>query len=651
MCAVYMQAAYIYNGMWFVPESSDEQFQYATLFGLEDDVSGEIVIPEMFTVDPSKWPQPPYDWIVREIAAEVFRSNTHITAVVIPKSIVSIGGYAFRGCIGLSDLYVSWDDPSNVSMGWYYGNRRDVFMEVNKAAINLHVPVGKKAAYQSSEEWRDFNIVDDGDTISVNPGVKTIHYVTENGTGKGSSWTDASGNIQEMIDKAAIGDEIWVAKGTYYPTRLTDIENVRSKTFKLRDGVHLYGGFAENEAEISERVTSDKDNNGIIEAWEFVNETILSGDIDHTDGKEGNSYCVVTCLYEFKRETVFDGFTVTEGGVNNRSKSVVISSSEQGCGGGIYAYGKITVSRCVVTKNSAKYGSGIYNDAGTVEQCLVFDNDYSVDNREGVITNGVFGNGGGIYNDKGIVKNCIIKRNALSCYANSYSNGAAMGGGIYNYAGIVANCCVYNNYADASGKTFSRCGGVYNYGYVSSGKTYTATLYNSTIVNNRGGYSENNLTNSDNTLTYNTIYEQFVDNFVNYDGNDFRLKSTSEYIDAGSTENIPEWIINGTDLAGNPRIYNGKIDKGAYEYNGSQSGIKELQQTKVTVYFNTATKSVAISGLQGNETIYFYNITGNMLLTRHVTGETENIPVDNLPAGLYFVKANNGQALKWVKKQ
>jgi len=109
---------------------------------------------------------------------------------------------------------------------------------------------------------------------------KTIYYVKANGTGNGSSWSAAAGNIQDMIDKAVAGDEVWVAGGMYYPTKQTDASDVRSKTFLMKNGVNLYGGFAGNETSIDSRSKSDRDGNGKVEAWEFTNETRLSGNIN-----------------------------------------------------------------------------------------------------------------------------------------------------------------------------------------------------------------------------------------------------------------------------------------------------------------------------------------------------------------------------------
>lgn len=46
---------------------------------------------------------------------------------------------------------------------------------------------------------------------------QTIHYhyvkTIATGDGTGSSWDNASGDLQEMINASASGDQIWVAAG------------------------------------------------------------------------------------------------------------------------------------------------------------------------------------------------------------------------------------------------------------------------------------------------------------------------------------------------------------------------------------------------------------------------------------------------------
>ena len=112
---------------------------------------------------------------------------------------------------------------------------------------------------------------------------KSIYYVKAGATGDGSSWSNASGNIQEMIDKASPGDEVWIAGGTYYPPKS---EKGRERpSFKLKVGVSMFGGFSGTEQNIEERSKEDRDKNGTIDSWEYENEVILSGDCDNVPDK------------------------------------------------------------------------------------------------------------------------------------------------------------------------------------------------------------------------------------------------------------------------------------------------------------------------------------------------------------------------------
>jgi len=544
---------------------------------------------------------------------------------------------------------------------------------------------------------------------------KSIYYVKVNGTGTGASWSNAAGNVQDMIDKAVAGDEVWVAAGTYIPTTQTDANDNLSRTFLIKNGVNLYGGFAGNEASIDDRAKSDMDGNGKVEAWEFTNETILSGKLDGTidvwtqtdffgqawrwsiSGSNANCKTVVSCGAEVTDETIFDGFTVSDGngnagiwtqgntviqncivafnsaGITNVIGTVTNSHIYINAGRGVYNRTG-TISYCTIEKNASYTGSiaikidgGIYNLGGDIVNCIVMNNQiiaYQLYSSNTV----PYVYGGGIYNDSGKIDKCIVANNTILCYnaatngnGNGYVSANALGGGIYNTnsAGIVSNCCVFNNRGTAI-KSSNMIGAVAN---ESGGGISGGTVYNSTVVNNKCDGSELNSTSincisTTSTLNQNivrpstfvgsTTNQQQIDELLN---TDWRLKEGSQYIDAGSLDNLPDWLINGTDLAGNSRTHDGKISKGAYEYDASYTSIKELpSQSGISISPSPATDFVTVSGLQGNETLYFYNINGQLLITSKAAGETENIPVSNLPSGIYLLKVDNGQTVKWIKK-
>jgi len=79
--------------------------------------------------------------------------------------------------------------------------------------------------------------------------VKTIYVDSRNSGGDGRSWQTAYADLQEALADAGPGDEIWVARGVYFPTTGTD----RQATFRLPAGVALRGGFEGTESSPEER--------------------------------------------------------------------------------------------------------------------------------------------------------------------------------------------------------------------------------------------------------------------------------------------------------------------------------------------------------------------------------------------------------------
>ena len=119
-------------------------------------------------------------------------------------------------------------------------------------------------------------------------------YVDINATGAndGSSWADAFTGLNEAIQAALSGIEVWIAEGNYTPGAL------RTSRFALKNGVRVYGGFAGHETNRSNRDPST-----------FV--STLSGEIGAA-GTGDNAYNVVWANAT-NTTALIDGVTITGG--------------------------------------------------------------------------------------------------------------------------------------------------------------------------------------------------------------------------------------------------------------------------------------------------------------------------------------------------
>src|SRR5690606_23641367 len=171
-----------------------------------------------------------------------------------------------------------------------------------------------------------------------------ILYVKTGGSGSGLSWTDAVGDLQYAINLARPGDVIFVAGGTYKPTRKANALNTittnnRDNAFVLKNNVKIYGGFAGTETSPSQRDLSNP-----------ANKTILSGDFNGNDTVSGsganlnisgngeNAYHVVIAAGTIDTGTILDGFTITGGNANGANDITVNGEPiAKYDGGGIYS--------------------------------------------------------------------------------------------------------------------------------------------------------------------------------------------------------------------------------------------------------------------------------------------------------------------------
>lgn len=328
-----------------------------------------------------------------------------------------------------------------------------------------------------------------------------IRYVKVGGTGDGSSWGNASGDLQKMIDELATIDapgEVWVAAGRYRPTTQI-IEGVQyAASFRMRDGIDVYGGFAGTEPSKADREKGSM-------PWIYTKETILLG-ADYEDGSAtwGNDqwnvisstrhvvwFAPMSGEVKFKYTTVLDGVTI-KGGAANGGEGLADFATDKG--GGVYMGLNAILQNCIVTENTAKGdGGGVYANGdgadassanakgGRVVGCLVYNNS-SVEDGGGVfvknaglvlrsmITNNSAMNGAGVYLDK----NAENHPEYLILSTSVVSNNTATGNGaVYcNESGVLLQNTIVNNdcpsTVDASNPNSSQTGGLYinKYAYV-----------------------------------------------------------------------------------------------------------------------------------------------------------------------------------------
>ena len=217
---------------------------------------------------------------------------------------------------------------------------------------------------------------------------QTIRYVKPGATGSGSSWASASGDLQAMINAAAAGDEVWVAAGTYYPTEVlaaTLVDGVtptiaRDRTFIMRTGVKVYGGFAGTEALFTLRNYT-------------TNVTILSGDLGTPGDKTDNAYHVIGSK-NAAAGAVLDGFTIQDGNANGLASvnggSLAIP---QNSGGAIATRGTTTnvqYANLIIKNNEAtSSGGAVYlYVSGTI--VFPFINVQFINNKSGATGGAVF---------------------------------------------------------------------------------------------------------------------------------------------------------------------------------------------------------------------------------------------------------------------
>lgn len=279
------------------------------------------------------------------------------------------------------------------------------------------------------------------------PGLEKVDriYVKADAQGpyKGTSWNDAFDDLQDALNVAQPNTEIWVATGVYTPDRGT---GAREASFRLKNGVRLYGGFSGTETRVYER---DPEKN----------ETILSGDLKGDDGpgfanNDENSYHVVNSS-RTDETALLDGFIITAGNTNGPREYRPYK------GGGIYNRGSsLVLTTCIFVDNLADNGGGMVNATNSspiLTNCRFVGNSakehgggmVNVDGSNPALINCAF-SGNMAHRGAGMLNRDGSNPTLTNCTFTGNKSGGR-GGGIHNLEAkamcspVLANCILWEN--------------------------------------------------------------------------------------------------------------------------------------------------------------------------------------------------------------
>lgn len=365
------------------------------------------------------------------------------------------------------------------------------------------------------------------------------------GKNDGTSWLDAYRDLQDALDaaRAASGDglQIWVAGGVYRPDRGT---GDRFASYRLLNGVTLYGGFAGTESTLEQRDPE-------------THPTVLCGDLagDDAAGDIWENSAHVVDGSDTDATAILDGFTITGGNCLN------LSWSYDGGGGVAIRNGSPVLRDCRLRANSGQRGGGLISLDGspTLINCS-FQANHAVPL------------GGGIYARGGNTRlfNCVFSGNINSvCEVSPTGGGLCAGGGRVE----VTNCTFYGNQA-ALGRGVGIVGGaevaITNCVLWDDDETPNADVTEqlwggAPVINHCCIRRWTDDLSGEGNHGYNPLFANALgpDGMAGTVDDDFQLSPLSPCVDTGSNDPLP--IDLGTDILGRQRTQHCRVDMGACE--------------------------------------------------------------------------------------
>ena len=387
----------------------------------------------------------------------------------------------------------------------------------------------------SSSQAAVFNII----PSHIGPVHSTI-YVAADGNGDGSSWQNATSNLNCAMQVCGIykSGQLWVKKGTYYGDTTSDA------AFIMQPGIKIYGGFAGNEQSLDDRVLGEE------------NQTFLSGDNKRR----------VILSQPLQKSSTFFNITFTEGYAETGSalsitnncqleNCIIENNSATDTDGAAIHILTSNIIRCIIRNNHC--GGVILKNNASLKNSLIVHNDgFGVKPVNGKIDGCdiVCNSGTGVVNDgeKYTLRNSVIWRNGKSLRLNDIKDITFCA--IEGFGSIDSNSNFgishYNRSEDGSGPMF---------------------LEPDTVIG------------------------------ISASMGNWRTSFNSPLVDAGDTNH---GISNITSLDGSYRFRNGRADIGCYENDPNISISTPLESIDMRLYPNPTDAILYIESSIGPVEIY-----------------------------------------------
>ncbi len=355
----------------------------------------------------------------------------------------------------------------------------------------------------------------------------------------------------------------------------------------------------------------------------FLNNTAAhDGGAMYSFGKNGNSSPLLTnCLLE--NNSALQGGAIYNDGTFSGTCAMEITGSRftgnhasTGDGGAIYNSGFLGTCNPVISHSlfegntSANAGGSLFNNGVEGICSPIITNCRFIDNQA-LTYGGALYNQGRLGNASPVITNCVFAENKALSAGAIYNLGAEQG----HADARITNCTFYKNNANVGGAVYA------NAGEDASG-TASPTITNCIFWENTGNDIADifRIINGTPTISHSLVDKMDCNDlyhgnggsltclggmifnedpqFINAPGGNFHLADNSPAIDFGDNSAVQATGVS-VDLDSLPRIFNGIVDLGAYEFGSTTGGPPVIIQQPAPLQVcegAPATFSISVSG-------------------------------------------------------